>query len=74
MRLITSASCQPGLIGTSQVLKALQPIWITKTRTADEVRGQIEQGLDAAKARGLRKGENPARWRGHIDNLSSHAE
>lgn len=61
-------------IDTAHVLKVLQPIWATKTRTADEVRGQIEQILDAAKARGLRKGENPARWRGHLDNLLSRAE
>jgi integrase len=61
-------------INTEQVLKVLQPIWVSKTRTADEVRGQIEQILDAAKARGLRSGENPARWRGHLDNLLSRAE
>jgi integrase len=61
-------------IETEHVLKLLQPIWATKTRTADEVRGQIEQILDAAKARGLREGENPARWRGHLDNLLSRAE
>ncbi|MGX5796340.1 tyrosine-type recombinase/integrase, partial [Pseudomonas sp. E2-15] len=61
-------------ISTPQVLKVLQPIWATKTRTADEVRGQIEQVLDAAKARNLREGENPARWRGHLDNLLSRAE
>jgi hypothetical protein len=40
-------------IDTAQVLKVLQPIWATKTRTADEVRGQIEQVLDAAKARSV---------------------
>ncbi|WP_286975045.1 integrase arm-type DNA-binding domain-containing protein [Pseudomonas sp.] len=61
-------------IETAHILKVLQPIWATKTRTADEVRGQIEQILDAAKARGLREGENPARWRGHLDNLLSRAE
>lgn len=61
-------------IGTDQVLAVLRPIWATKTRTADEVRGQIEQILDAAKARRLREGENPARWRGHLDNLLSKAE
>ena len=44
-------------IDTEHVLKLLQPIWAIKTRTADEVRGQIEQILDAAKARGLREGE-----------------
>ncbi|BBP57100.1 integrase arm-type DNA-binding domain-containing protein [Pseudomonas sp. St316] len=61
-------------IGTPQVLKVLQPIWATKTRTADEVRGQIEQILEAAKSRNLREGENPARWRGHLENLLSRAE
>lgn len=61
-------------INTEQVLKVLQPIWAAKTRTADEVRGQIEQVLDAAKSRGLRDGENPARWRGHLSNLLSRAE
>ncbi len=54
-------------IQTEQVVNVLRPIWATKTRTADEVRGQIEQILDAAKARGLRTGDNPARWRGHLD-------
>ncbi len=61
-------------IDTDKILKVLQPIWAAKTRTADEVRGQIEQVLDAAKSRGLREGENPARWRGHLDNLLSRAE
>lgn len=63
-----------GDIQVEHVLKVLQPIWATKTRTADEVRGQIEQVLDAAKARRLRDGDNPARWRGHLDNLLSKAE
>ncbi|WP_415754515.1 tyrosine-type recombinase/integrase [Pseudomonas leptonychotis] len=62
------------IISTEHVLAALQPIWATKTRTADEIRGQIEQILDAAKARRLREGDNPARWRGHLDNLLSKAE
>lgn len=61
-------------IETEQMLKVLQSIWASKTRTADEVRGQIEQVLDAAKARGLRSGDNPARWRGHLDNFLSKAE
>ncbi|HCE6394113.1 TPA: integrase arm-type DNA-binding domain-containing protein [Pseudomonas aeruginosa] len=63
-----------GEIETDHVLKVLQPIWLIKTRTADEVRGQIELVLDAAKARNLRQGENPARWRGHLDKLLSRAE
>ena len=63
-----------GDIETAHVLKVLQPIWATKTRTADDVRGQIEQVLDAAKVQGLRAGDNPARWRGHLDNLLSKAE
>lgn len=58
-------------ITTEQIIGVLKPIWGSKSRTADEVRGQIEQVLDAARARGLREGENPARWRGHLDNLLS---
>ncbi|ANC80182.1 tyrosine-type recombinase/integrase [Pseudomonas putida] len=61
-------------IQTEHVVNVLRPIWSTKTRTADEVRGQIEQVLDAAKALSLRTGDNPARWRGHLDNLLSKAE
>ncbi len=61
-------------IQTDHVLNVLRPIWATKTRTADEVRGQIEQILDSAKARGLRAGDNPARWRGHLANLLSKTE
>ena len=51
------------------VLKAIEPIWTTKPETAGRVRGRIETILDWAKARGYREGENPARWRGHLDKL-----
>jgi integrase len=61
-------------IQTEQVLRVLRPIWTAKTRTADEVRGQLEQILDAAKAHKLRDGDNPARWRGHLDSLLSKVE
>ena len=56
-------------ISTDDVLGVLKPIWLTKTETASRVRGRIEKVLDAAKAKGLREGENPARWRGHLDHL-----
>ena len=56
-------------ITTERVLAVLQPIWTTKAETASRLRGRIERVLDAAKARGLRSGENPARWRGHLDHL-----
>lgn len=58
-------------ITTEHVLKVLQPIWTTKSETASRVRGRIEKILDAAKARRFRDGENPARWRGHLDHLLS---
>jgi integrase len=51
------------------VTKALEPIWRTKPETASRVRGRIESVLDWATVRGYRKGENPARWRGHLDKL-----
>src|SRR6185369_1051881 len=56
-------------IGTPHVLKILEPIWKAKAETASRVRGRIETVLDAAKARGYRAGENPARWRGHIAQI-----
>jgi integrase len=56
-------------IATDDVLAVLKPIWNMKAETASRVRGRIEKVLDAAKARGFREGENPARWRGHLDHL-----
>jgi integrase len=56
-------------IDTGLVLKAIEPIWKTIPETAARVRGRIEGILDFAKARGYRSGENPARWRGHLDDL-----
>jgi integrase len=56
-------------IGTEHVLAALQPIWQAKPETAGRVRGRIEAVLDYAKVRGWRSGENPARWKGHLDQL-----
>ena len=56
-------------ISTDDVLAVLKPIWTTKPETASRVRGRIEKVLDAAKAKGFRQGENPARWRGHLDHL-----
>jgi integrase len=53
-------------VDTGLVLKVLEPIWRTKPETAGRVRGRIEVILDWAKSRGLRQGENPARWRGHL--------
>src|SRR6185436_9667955 len=56
-------------IGLDDVLSILKPIWSEKPETASRLRGRIERVLDAAKARGFRSGENPARWRGHLDQL-----
>jgi hypothetical protein len=50
-------------------MKILQPIWYDKTETATRVRGRIESILDWAKARACRDGDNPARWKGHLDKL-----
>ncbi|MCW0235298.1 MAG: integrase arm-type DNA-binding domain-containing protein [Ferrovibrio sp.] len=56
-------------IDTAMVINALEPIWATKTVTAARLRGRIEAVLDWAAARGLRTGDNPARWSGHLANL-----
>ena len=56
-------------IDTGLVMRAIEPIWSTKPETAGRVRGRIESVLDWAKVRGYRDGENPARWKGHLDQL-----
>lgn len=56
-------------IDTSHVVGILEPIWNAKTETASRLRGRIESVLDWAKVRGYRKGENPARWKGHLDHI-----
>ena len=56
-------------VDTGLVMKVLEPIWSTKTETASRVRGRIESVLDWATVRGHRRGDNPARWRGHLDHL-----
>jgi integrase len=56
-------------IDVGLVLRALEAIWTAKPETASRVRGRIESVLDWATARGYRAGENPARWRGHLENL-----
>ena len=56
-------------VSTADVLRVIQPIWQKKAETASRIRGRIELVLDAAKAQGYRTGDNPARWRGHLDKL-----
>ncbi|WEY37775.1 site-specific integrase [Paraburkholderia sp. SUR17] len=57
------------LVDTHDVMRVLEPIWTTKNETASRVRGRLEKVLAWATTRGLRSGENPARWKGHLDTL-----
>ncbi|MEM9048556.1 MAG: tyrosine-type recombinase/integrase [Pseudomonadota bacterium] len=71
------ATCAKPLIGhlqisagtTGSVLHVLEPIWATKTETASRLRGRLEAILEWSLSHGLREGENPANWRGHLKNL-----
>ena len=56
-------------VGLEHVLKVLEPIWKSKNETASRIRGRIEKVLDWATVRKLREGENPARWKGHLEML-----
>jgi integrase len=56
-------------IDVGLVMKVLEPIWSAKPETASRVRGRIESVLDWATVRGYRQGDNPARWKGHLDHL-----
>lgn len=56
-------------VTTEEILRALRPIWKRTPETAERLRGRIENVLSSAKAKGLREGENPATWKGHLDQL-----
>ncbi|MEM7519986.1 MAG: hypothetical protein AAF307_03015 [Pseudomonadota bacterium] len=56
-------------IETSDVISTLTPIWAAKPETANRVRQRIEAVIDYASALGVRSGDNPVRWRGHLDHL-----
>lgn len=70
-----SAYCKPirskaiGEIGVDDILEVLTPVWQEKPETARRIRMRLEKVLDAARVKGLRSGENPARWKGHLDHL-----
>src|SRR5205085_3631103 len=56
-------------IDTPAILAVVKPLWASKYKTARNIRNAIEQILDSAKARGLRSGDNPARWTGLLEHL-----
>lgn len=56
-------------ISLPEVLAVLRPIWETKTETASRVRGRVEKVIDFATVHGWRAGENPARWRGYLEQV-----
>jgi integrase len=56
-------------VDVALLMKVLAPIWLQVPETASRVRGRIESVLDWATASGYRQGDNPARWRGHLENL-----
>jgi integrase len=60
---------QVAKIETADVISTLTPIWSEKPETANRVRQRIEAVIDYASALGIRSGDNPARWRGHLDHL-----
>jgi len=56
-------------IDTGLIMRVIEPLWQTKTETANRTRSRIEAVLDYARSQGYREGENPARWRGHIQHM-----
>lgn len=56
-------------IDTALVLNVLRPIWRKTPETASRIRGRIERVLAWATVSEYRKGENPARWRGHLAEM-----
>ena len=58
-----------GKIATPDIKRILSPIWTTKNETASRLRARIESVIDWATAHELRTGDNPARWKGHLEHL-----
>ena len=56
-------------VDTSAIIRVLEPLWVTKPETASRLRGRIEKILDREKVLGRRSGDNPARWRAHLDQV-----
>jgi integrase len=56
-------------IETAHVRKVLDPVWHDKPETASRVRSRVEAVLAWSIVSGYRVGDNPARWRGHLDKL-----
>ena len=56
-------------VGTAEISRVLLPIWTSKNETASRLRGRIESILDWCRVQGFRQGDNPARWKGHLDKL-----
>jgi integrase len=79
-RMTLTRYCEPlagipvDAVSTDHVLAVLKPLWLKVPETASRLRGRIEKVLDAARAKGHRTGENPARWRGHLDHLLPPAQ
>jgi integrase len=64
----TIGSLPVNAVDTALVMNVLGPLWPKRTETASRIRGRIESILDWAKVSGYRSGENPARWRGHLEH------
>lgn len=65
----TIGSLPVSAIELAHIERSLAPIWKDKTETATRVRQRIETVLDWCTVRGLRDGENPARWKGNLEQL-----
>ncbi|MSO70057.1 MAG: site-specific integrase [Alphaproteobacteria bacterium] len=56
-------------VAVGDVMRVLEPVWKTTPETASRLRGRIEAVIDWAIARDYRSGDNPARWRGRLQQL-----
>jgi len=65
----TMAKVDVAAIDTALVVRALRPVWESAPETASRLRGRIEAILDWSTVAGLRQGDNPARWQGHLEHL-----
>lgn len=56
-------------IALADILRVLEPIWLTKHVTADKLRRKLNEILDYCTVKGHRSGPNPARWDGNLSHV-----
>jgi integrase len=55
-------------IGSDEIINFIEPLMVRVPVAATKALNYLEKIFDAARVAGLLNGENPARWRGHLEH------